>query len=267
MVIQVIDSPQPALVAAKAKDLFSEGLRAAILYISPINLRGEKTVRRAHIDAIHAAGIDVGFVCEGWGGSDNFAHNDINAMTGQRDGTTCANYLAELGAPDGVGVYPTVDNDASPSQINNLCLPYFRNFREYLPAKFQLGAYGCGALLFALEKAGLITLPWLSNASGWSGYRDYLATGRSVIVQQRESRLLSIDIDPDALNPAMTEFGFWKADGSASKPAMPAPVVASPPPTPKPDLEPAIDKPKPAPVAAERPVAPPPPPDREASET
>lgn len=223
MTIQVIDTPQPALAASKAKALYAEGVRYAILYVSPINLSGSKTVRRPHIDALRAAGIGVGFVCEGWGGSDNFAHNDINAATGKRDGQTCSNYFDQLGVPAGTAVYPTVDNDTSPSQIKNLCVPYFQAFRAALDSKYRLGAYGCGALLFALEQTetqgvniSLIDYPWLSNAMEWSRSREYAETGRAAITQGPELKggLLGIDIDPNVLNPKMTDFGFWRADGA-----------------------------------------------------
>ena len=228
MTIQVIDSPQPAAVAAKAKQLHDAGVRAAILYISPINLHGPKTVRKEHVAAIRAAGIDIGFVCEGWGGSDNFAHDDINAATGRRDGAICSSYLDEIGAPVGTAVYPTVDNDASPAQIKNLCLPYFQAFRAALDAKYRLGAYGCGALLFALEDAKLVDLPWLSNAMGWSRSREYDQTLRWAIKQRPETKLLDIDIDADMLNPDKSDFGFWKATAApAVAVTAPAPAAAS----------------------------------------
>lgn len=211
MSISVIDSPDPATVAAKASALGSTGVIGAILYLSPINPGGSKTVKKAHIDAIHASGMAVGFVCEGWGGSDNFAHHDINAACGTRDGAFCGHYLQQLGAPAGVAVYPTVDNDAGPAQLQQLCLPYFQAFRAALPAQYKMGAYGCGALLFALEaeKTKILDYPWLSNAMGWSRSHEYLATGRAVIVQQRETKLLGIDVDPDIVKGDLAAAGFW----------------------------------------------------------
>ncbi len=232
MAIQVIDSPQPALVAQKAEALKAQGLIAAILYISPINLHGDKTVRKAHIDALHAQGIDVGFVCEGWGGSDNFAHDDINATTGRRDGDACSGYLDQLGVPAGTAVYPTVDNDTSNNQITKLCIPYFQSFRATLDSKYRLGAYGCGALLFALEGqenprgVQFLDFPWLSNATKWSRSKEYAATNRWAVLQQPQNKLLGIDIDPNTLNPKMTDFGFWRASGAGIvMPQPPSPLT------------------------------------------
>lgn len=211
MTIQVLDSPDPRHVASNIKALKAQGLKAVILYISPINLSGDKTVKKDAITAILAAGVDVGFVCEGWGGSNNFAHQDINAACGTRDGATCGHYLDQLGAPVGTAVYPTVDNDASTTQIAQLCLPYFQSFRKALPDKYRMGAYGCGALLTALDATHLLDYRWLSNAMGWNGSHAYRYSQRWDILQGLATRVFGIDIDPDQLNPGKTEFGFWKA--------------------------------------------------------
>lgn len=211
MTITVIDSPNSALVAREANALYMAGVRVAILYISPGFPAGDKTVKAPHIKAIHTAGLSVGFVCEWWGGSDNFAHGDIDASHGTRDGRVCGDYLKSLGSPAGTSIYPTVDNDVNSIQLKNLCLPYFRNFRAALDPQYRMGAYGCGALLFALEAENpkIMDFPWLSNALGWNRSREYLATGHAAITQQRETKMLGIDIDPDVLNPNMTDFGFW----------------------------------------------------------
>lgn len=212
MTIAVIDSPNPALVAQKANALRVAGpVEAAILYLSPINPNGSKTVRKAHIDTCRAAGLAVGFVCEGWGGSDNFEHHDITAATGARDGAFCGRYLQGMNTPAGVAVFPTVDNDVTSAQLSQLCLPYFRAFRTALPSQYRMGAYGCGALLFGLEAepVKIMDFPWLSNALGWSRSREYASTGRAAISQRPATTLLGIDVDPNVLNPNMKDFGFW----------------------------------------------------------
>lgn len=209
--LQVLDSPDPRHVAAQIGALKARGLKAAILYISPINPAGDKTAKKPAIDAIRAAGVDVGFVCEGWGGSNNFAHQDINATCGTRDGAMCGHWLDQLGAPAGTAVYPTVDNDASAKQIEQLCVPYFIAFRAALGPHYRMGAYGCGALLQRLDQGQIINFRWLSNAMGWSGSKAYRASNKWDILQGLATRVSGIDIDPDQLNPAKTDFGFWKA--------------------------------------------------------
>jgi Domain of unknown function (DUF1906) len=206
------DSPNPALCAAKAPQLAQQGITHVLLYISPRNPNGDKTVKPQHVKALHTNRIAVGFICEWWGGSNNFAHHDIDADHGKFDGDFCGHYLRDiLGAPAGTAVYPTVDNDTSAQQLRDLCLPYMRAFRAALDPQYRMGAYGSGALLFALEaeQPKILDFPWLSNATGWNRTHEYAATGRAAIVQQRETKLLGIDVDPDVLNAAMSDVGFW----------------------------------------------------------
>lgn len=224
MTITVADTPDPGDFAAKASEFYAEDVRGVIVYISPGNPAGSKTVKKPHIDAIHAAGIAIMPVCETWGGSDNFIHHDINAAFGTRDGGFCGHYMQTLGFPEGSGICPTVDNDVSPSQFAQLCAPYFQAFRAALPSMYRMGAYGCGELLFGLEAITppIMTIPWLSNALGWSRSREYLMTDRAVITQQRETRLLGIDIDPDVVKGDLAAAGFWMPPAQA-----PSVVVAA----------------------------------------
>ena|ERR1700688_460354 len=210
MTMNCFDCPDPAAVAAKAKALASNGIKRVILYINPGWLADAKTVKLAHIEALHTAGIGVAFVCEQWGGSDNFKHGDITAATGAHHGKVCSDYMKQLGAPAGVMCAPTVDNDVNTSQIKNLCLPYAVEFRNALDPDYAFGFYSAGALLFALEnvKPGILTYPWLSNAGGWSRSHEYAATGRAAITQQRDTKFLGLDIDPNVLLPA-AEAAFW----------------------------------------------------------
>lgn len=213
--MQAIDSPDPRNVAAKIEAFKAAGLKAAILYINPLGLAGDKTAKLPAIKTILAAGVDVGFVCEGWGGSGNFAHHDINAACGTRDGLACGKWLEQLGAPDGTAVYPTVDNDATSSSIANYCMPYFKAFRAALPAKYKMGVYGCGALIVALDAAKLIDYRWLSNAMGWNGSRAYRDSNKWDILQGLPTKFAGIDIDPNQLNSAKADFGFWSAKPKA----------------------------------------------------
>lgn len=215
MTIQLFDTPDPADTAAKITLLKSQGVEAVILYINPLWTRDTKTAKLQQIKTILAAGVKVLFVCEGWGGSNNFAHGDINATCGSRDGEVVGRYLDALGAPDLVAVFAAIDNDVTPAQYLNFCKPYFIAFRKALPAKYRLGAYGCGFLLAQLTAAKLIDLRWLSNATGWNGSRAARINGAYDILQGPETRLDGLDIDPDSINATPTsvvDVGFWKPD-------------------------------------------------------
>ena len=206
--MDIIDTPVD--VTHNVVALRSAGVTTVIRYISPINLNGAKTIKQGEAMAILAAGLQLGFVCEGWGGSNNFSHHDITATTGTRDGATCGSWMRKLGAPRGTAVYAAVDNDANPQQIASLCVPYFKSFRAALDPDYDLGAYGCGALLAVLKQREMVNYLWLSNAMGWNGSKA-LRDGKGYdILQHLEARLLGLDVDPNELNPASTEFGFWK---------------------------------------------------------
>lgn len=208
MTIEAIDTADPINFTKKLSQFKSQGGKDAIYYINPLWIANAKTAKKPTIDATHLAGINAGFVCEGWGGSNNFSHHDINAITGTRDGATCGNWLNQLGAPDSVAVYAAIDNDVSAQQLNAFCLPYFKSFRAALPAKYKLGAYGCGALLAALQ----VDFYWLSNATGWSGYKTFKASNKWHILQGLPTKSIGgIDVDPDQLNPAFKDYGFWNA--------------------------------------------------------
>lgn len=197
----------------KINSLKADGIETVIRYISPINMHGEKTIKKSELDALRAAGINVGFVCEGYGGSKNFLHHDITAATGHRDGSACGGYLVGLGAPAGVCVYAAIDTDLGTSQIRNLCFPYFTSFRAALDPRYTLGAYGAGALLAALKSMdpSPIAHTWLSNAMGWNGSRSFKANGNPDIVQSLPHNIAGMDTDPDVLNPNVRDFGFWAA--------------------------------------------------------
>jgi len=49
MTLQVLDSPDPRHVALNIGNLKANGLKAAILYISPINLQGDKSGRKRQL--------------------------------------------------------------------------------------------------------------------------------------------------------------------------------------------------------------------------
>lgn len=204
------DCADPAAMASKAKALYGAGIRYVIAYINPGYLSGAKTIKPAHCAELHAAGLGIAFVCEGYGGSDNFSHHDITAATGAHDGQVCASYMKNvLSVPAGVMCAPTIDNDISAGQIASLGLPYAKAFRAALDVNYAFGFYSAGAMLFALEDAKVaLDYPWLSNAGGWSRTHEYAATGRAKITQQRDTHFMGLDIDPNVL-AAGAEKAFW----------------------------------------------------------
>lgn len=222
MTIQAIDTADPRNFAAKVAAFKAQGGTTAIVYINPLGTAGDKTAKKPTIDALHAAGINVGFVCEGWGGSNNFSHHDINATTGRQHAEACFDWLTKLGAPVGVAIYFAIDNDVSQAQYTQYCQPYFENARLLLSTTaYSTGAYGCGFLLAGLDTSHLTDFRWLSNAMGWNGSRAYrdAKPPRWDILQGLPTRSIGgIDVDPDQLNPNTKDFGFWLAPTATAVP-------------------------------------------------
>jgi peptidoglycan hydrolase-like protein with peptidoglycan-binding domain len=192
----------------KAAAIKAAGITTVIRYINPLSATSWKAIKKAEALALAKAGLTIGLVCEGWGGSDNFSHSDITAATGARDGAFCAHYAeSEVGAPSGAVIYAAIDNDTTEDQITTLVLPYMREFKRTLGGKCRLGIYGSGAACAAALDDGCSDLAWLSNARGWAGYSQFKESGRWSLLQLKEQNWMGLSIDPDQANPNKTDIG------------------------------------------------------------
>lgn len=182
-------------VTNKLPQLKAAGIETVIRYIGATG--SEKYIKPAEAKAIAAAGLKLALVFEVWGGSDDFAHDDINAKMGAAHGAFARDYVGTLGTPAEAVIYAAIDNDVSNNQLQNLVLPYFAAFKAALAGSYQLGAYGCGVVCEGCLNAGYITKAWLSNAMGWNGSRSFLASGRATLVQHLPANTAGLDTDPD----------------------------------------------------------------------
>src|SRR5262245_40098801 len=99
------------ITATKAAQLKANGVTAVIRYLTTAQ-GSSKLVTAPERDALFNNGIALGLVFENWGGSDNFAHNDINANNGAVHGRWCNDYVPRvLKAPVGTAVYFAIDTD------------------------------------------------------------------------------------------------------------------------------------------------------------
>jgi peptidoglycan hydrolase-like protein with peptidoglycan-binding domain len=193
---------------AMANAIKAAGIVTVIRYINPLSATSWKAIKTEEARTLAEAGLRVGLVCEGWGGSDNFSHNDITAATGARDGAFCAHYAgAVVGAPRRAGIYAAIDNDTNQNQIETLVLPYMRAFKAALGDKYRAGIYGPGSACAAALDGGCATLAWLANARKWSGRVEFKNSKRWSLLQHEESNWMGLSIDPDEINPTNTDFG------------------------------------------------------------
>jgi hypothetical protein len=187
-----------------AKDIADAGFAAAGRYF--------KSLTRTEVDALHAHGIGVWLIFE------TTATRSLNGgMAGTIDGAKAAAQARTLAAPPGTGIYATVDTDVSDPQR---VAPYFAAFAAQVRAVgYRMGAYADGAILKG--DAGLIDLPWIPGAMGWSGSADFLARGDWVMRQGPQINAgrtaqwagvtwpaMGFAYDP---NLARAEFGVWPA--------------------------------------------------------
>ena len=185
-------------VTNKLAALKAAGVTTVIGYLTT-NESSAKLVGPTEAHAMAAIDMRLALVFEVWGGSGDFSHNDINAATGTIHGTFCRQYMPQLGAPHGAGVFAAIDTNCTTAQIQNLVLPYLAAFKAALGGQFRIGLYGCGAALQAALDAGILELPtWLTQSTGWNGYQAFLP--KAGIVQKLPSTLAGLDVDVDTVN-------------------------------------------------------------------
>lgn len=193
MAIEIIDTPNDVRRYLPRLD----DVHTVIRYITSLSPSSEKHVKLAEIKAIKAAGKKVGIVHEVYGDFKHAGRGGVSGPDGVRDGKYSRSVLPQLGAPAGAAVYFAVDCDASPAQLRDNVLPYFKAasaaFRD---GEYRVGVYGPGAVCAAVINAGFAELGWLSNAKGWKGYQAFLP--RAHLVQRIPTKIAGgLDVDPN----------------------------------------------------------------------
>src|SRR5579875_2370133 len=96
--------------------------------------------------------------------------------SGYNDAITAYGEAKAVGQPAGSAIYFAVDFNAQRlAPIER----YFRGVAAGLAAagggraEYKIGVYGSGVVCAAIKQAGLAQYSWLSNATAWSGSRDY----------------------------------------------------------------------------------------------
>ena len=190
---EIIDTAEPANRHLPA--LAARGVKSVIRYLSRAG--GDKVITVSEAKALAANGLQIGLVYELYGGSAGLAR-DITAAYGHLDGIYCLQAAKNLGAPQGTVIYFAVDTDVSnDAQVNAYIVPYFKAAVAALHPYYRVGVYGCGSTCAAaLDSAG-VDKAWLSNATGWTGYKAFYASKRWSLLQQRDTVQGGIDYDPD----------------------------------------------------------------------
>lgn len=156
-----------------------------------------KVISPAEATRVKAAGLAIVLVYEdGPTGADYFSN-----ARGQVDGARAAQQAQALGAADGTAIYFAVDYDASSDDLSGVINQYFQGVNSGLSSfagsgnpRYRVGVYGSGATCLAITGAGLASLGWLAQATGWAGHGAY--TNWS-ISQGMPTTISGMSVDPD----------------------------------------------------------------------
>lgn len=183
---------------AHMQEMWDSGFRVVQHYYSRTP---NKNLMAAGAKALTAQGFRLGVVWEANGNS----AAAFSAIQGQQDAMAALALAKAVGQPQESAIYFAVDFDPPSPGINQFIVPYFRAVCAVIrPAKYKVGAYGCGNVLKALFTTKLMDYDWLAGAAGWGGtgmYRSAFdpANGRPAITQGLEGKVDGLDIDPDTV--------------------------------------------------------------------
>lgn len=196
-----------------------------------------KSLTATEIAALHAAGLGV------WPIYETTADRALGgAAAGREDGAKVMVQMKALGAPNGTGVFFTVDNGAGKNtdvdrdgvKDAQEAAEYFLAAKSMLFGTYRCGDYADGDVLTTLDDA--VAFPWLPGAMGWSGSRAYDATDLWAMKQgptlnhggpwaDLDWPDLGFPYDPNLI---AREIGAWMPPAGAAVPAPAAPRPAPP---------------------------------------
>lgn len=170
-----------------------------------------KNLARADIDAIHAAGLDVGLVYE---------YNPQSALggyvQGQRDAYIAVAHAQGLGTPKGVCLYAAVDWNVESVQLATVA-KYARGFADVARnAGYRYGIYAGYRPCAYLAQAGYDGLLWQTYA--WSG-GQWLD---GVAIRQVANGIIIAGTDVDRDEAETIDWGQWPPPGGNNTMTQPA---------------------------------------------
>lgn len=175
-------------------DLAAAGYVGALRYLAP--LPNKKVVDRPEIDALHAAGLSVGFVWET--AEQRAAKSGYDG--GKQDAQTAIAMLEALGAPPETAIYFVLeDPQRIPASQWSAALAYAQGVLD-VGGPYRHGGYGGQALLEEARARGLIQLLW--QVGGWS-------TDRVGHLWQRSDAAANPPAGTDVNDVLQDDWGGW----------------------------------------------------------
>ena len=203
----IIDASAPC--GSMAGFLKGQGIKTVFRYYSRDTIHNEKRLSGAEAQALAAAGLRIGVVHEARRGDDVSA---FSRDLGSQDSVYASNYAATVvGQAAGSAIYFAVDFDATPDQIQNVILPYFRGVGDGMssagPPAHKVGVYGSDATCKAVLDANLAEFAWLAQSTGWAGFDQFLQSGKWTMRQHAQTTVGGLQCDPSERAPDVQDIG------------------------------------------------------------
>ena len=121
----------------------------------------------------------------------------------------------DVGQPQGSAIYFAVDFDCTPSSFSREITPYFHAISAVFAAQgfpYKIGVYGSGLVCHGLLAAGLCSYTWLTNSTGFQGYKQFYASKRWNLAQHLPKYYGKLQADP---NETAADFGAFQVGAGA----------------------------------------------------
>ena len=183
-----------SLTMANAQALKVSGVTAAGRYLT-----GRYALTPGEIAAIHGAGLSLFLIYE----TSPTQPSYFTYAQGLQDAKQAIAAAVSLRAPNGVGIYFTVDYDAQPGDMSAI-IDYVHGARDGLGGKYLLGLYGSYAVVTALRP--YVDKVWQTYA--WSGAQT---APNDIYQYENNARMCGVSVDLDYINP---DAGLWEGENN-----------------------------------------------------
>lgn len=173
-------------------------------YLASHSVIAGKILTPIEAKAIADAGLQIVSIWEN-GSPTGAAY--FTAARGASDGLAACQLAESLGQPSGGLIYATVDYDATHVDLVGPITEYMGAFVSGL-GPYRCGIYGSGLTCATMMAYNLATASWLSEASGWSGYTNYKASG-SWSILQGDGGVCGLPADVTDRDVGQGDFGDW----------------------------------------------------------
>ncbi|MBW0002731.1 MAG: DUF1906 domain-containing protein [Hyphomicrobiales bacterium] len=187
--------------------LAASGVKAIGRYYS---INRSKVLTQIEAQAITNAGLSIFAVYED--GNDPTTFNASLGTFQAQQALICAK---EVRQPRGSAIYFAVDFDCTAAQFQQQITPYFNAINAVFAAEgspYQIGVYGSGLVCQGLLAAGLSSYTWLTNSTGFQGYKQFYASRRWNLAQHLPKSYGRLQADP---NEVAADFGAFEVETRA----------------------------------------------------